>query len=793
MNAVVAAVLRSETGDAVPLKGVAANGRLTGLLFELSVEQTYANNSATNIEAEYTFPVPHRAVLLGLELQIGERALQAVAVRRQAARESYEEAMDKGDTAVLLEQAGDGLYSLSLGNLLAGERAVIRYRYAELLDRHGDELRLSVPTVIAPRYGAAEAAGLAPHQVPGVDLLAEYPFALTIDVLGEMAAAVLRSPSHKVQVTSIEGGRQVSLAPGAFLDRDFVLSVSGAQTRSATLVTTDGEGYVALLSLDTRIEEPAASPLALKLVVDCSGSMGGESIACARRALLAILDRLGEGDQVSVTRFGSTVEQLVAPAPAKIGGLRRLLGGPNARVVHLEPSRTGPMTPVSPGAIEWLRHQVRGMDADLGGTELAGALRSAIDIPLGRDERKDANKATSCNILLITDAEVWEVEQVLEQAAQSGYRVFVVAVGAAPAEALVRQIGEKTGGACEFVSPSEDVEAAIVRMFRRMREAPKRVARVEWPAEPAWQAPLPVAVFSGDTLHVLAGFKNLPAGEVRVVIAGLAEGEINLKSALTANTVNAVLPRLAAAKRLSALAQDEAAALAEQYQLASAFTSYVVVQVRDAEGKATQLPELRAVPQMLAAGWGASSMDVCSLEAPMMAAREGSHRVWIARSAEPRMSAASDRRITVYLDAPAASVDLSISLAELSDCSDGLTPQALLRVLANLVAAGQSLPETLDELSQLGVPEGVIAALRLVIHDCQHLDDVEAQALRLCYAILASSPAGAGLDENVCDELKGTVLGDRSLRPLRTQLGNLFTKVSVSNWAAAPEPASLDL
>jgi Ca-activated chloride channel family protein len=45
--------------------------------------------------------------------------------------------------------------------------------------------------------------------------------------------------------------------------------------------------------------------LALKLLVDCSGSMGGDSIASARRALMGVMEGLSEGDEVSFTRFGS--------------------------------------------------------------------------------------------------------------------------------------------------------------------------------------------------------------------------------------------------------------------------------------------------------------------------------------------------------------------------------------------------------------------------------------------------------------------------------------------------------
>ncbi len=40
-------------------------------------------------------------------------------------------ALEDGNFAALLEKATDGLYTVSAGNLLAGEAASIRYHYAQ--------------------------------------------------------------------------------------------------------------------------------------------------------------------------------------------------------------------------------------------------------------------------------------------------------------------------------------------------------------------------------------------------------------------------------------------------------------------------------------------------------------------------------------------------------------------------------------------------------------------------------------------------------------------------------------
>lgn len=776
MNAAAAAILKTIDGIDVPLRGVSATGRLTGLLFELAVEQTFENAGAANIEAVYTFPVPHRAVLLGLELEIGGRKLSGVAVRRTVASEHYEEAVDEGNSAALLEEAGDGLYTLSLGNLLAGERAVIRYRYAELLDRHEDYVRLCVPTVIAPRYGDAAAHGLQPHQVPGVDLLASYPFSLAIDVLGDQADAALSSPTHLIAVSTIEGGKRIVLSAGAVLDRDFILQLTGSVTASASITARNGDGYVSLVSLDPQLREETLRSLSLKLVVDCSGSMGGDSIAQARRALLAVLGRLTPSDAISLTRFGSTVEHLNPPGADAPGGparsfLKRVSGRPAA------PNAGGVMAIAAPSTVEWLRHAVREIDADLGGTELGAALQASMAIPTPEAGVKD--------LLLITDGEVWAVEQVVDLAAQAGHRLFVVAVGAAPAEGLARLLSEKTGGACEFVSPNEDIEGAILRMFQRLRESPKRITKVEWPVTPDWEAPFPPMVFSGDTLHLMAGFTTRPVGIVHVTISGAGAGELTLPFAVSAPVDLAVLPRLAAARRLPTLDEEKASALAEQHQLVSRYTSFVVVQVRAEGAKAERLPELRTVSQMMAAGWGgvaSVAVRTSCLQVP----------------ASPRPPHASYTRYADDLCAPEPwfgdndglsgsddSLDLMDLGLDLSDLTPPSPPHDILDRLALDASRGTPLPTTLAELGDLGFPKDLLETLADLVKREGHK---ESDVVRVCIALLARSPAGTGLSSDHRKVLEGNVMGDRHLRSVRAAVQRLLRRVTATAWDIVGNP-----
>jgi Ca-activated chloride channel family protein len=604
MNRAITAPVLEPVGEGmVALQSVNVEAEIENLLCQVTVKQSYRNLEKVNIEAVYTFPLPLRAVLLEMTIKTRTKELKGIVVERSEAEDQYEDAITEGDTAIMLEQVDAGLYTMNLGNLQPEETIDISITYAELFKWQDNSLRFFLPTTVAPRYGDPDSLGIQPHQTPEYDLVNENPFTITLSISGVLSRAAIESPSHKVVSESRNGKRVVALKEGqALMDRDFVLNLSmETDEKSAAHVELDGDGYVALASFHPRLPSTSErTARCITIIVDCSGSMGGDAIAQARGALYEILELLRPEDLFNVVRFGSS-HQMLFPSPA----------------------------PADAGNLKTAKNLLEVMDADMGGTEIGQAVAAAVN---GATRVKFSKEA-----LLITDGEVWEWEEVTKRAAESGVRFFTVGVGSSVSEAFVQTLADVTGGACELVSPREEMAEKIVRHFKRIYFPKAANAKIRWPGEPEKTVPEQVsAVYDGDTLHVYGRFKGKPEGDVELR-ADLENGGTLLQRVplqdLAGNQPSTDQPgttaRMAAASEMRAMAEPEAiTALGVKYQLISRFTNYLAIDVKAEAEKAKDLPALRKTPQMLAAGWGGAGTVVqdmgmmYSLEAPMFSRRK---------------------------------------------------------------------------------------------------------------------------------------------------------------------------
>jgi hypothetical protein len=85
-------------------------------------------------------------------------------------------------------------------------------------------------------------------------------------------------------------------------------------------------------------------------------------------------------------------------------------------------------------------------------------------------------------VLVLTDGEVTNTDEVIELARRhaSTARFFTFGIGAGASQHLVRAGARASGGAAEFISPGERIEAKVMRQFTRVFAPALTDVTVEW-------------------------------------------------------------------------------------------------------------------------------------------------------------------------------------------------------------------------------------------------------------------------------------------------------------------------
>jgi Ca-activated chloride channel family protein len=599
------ALVTPNTAHRVALRGVRVRSRLSGMSQRTTVEQTFVNREPVPIEAVYTFPLPENAAVCAFEVVTGDRVLTGMVDETDRAIEGYDQAIDRSDAAYLLEQERPDVFTIRVGNLKPRQAATIRLTYVSPLERVDRTIRVTFPTTVAPRYVTASGSDDPLESAIDGDALnpphaLHVPYGLALEVDVDLAGPLvgITSPSHAIRVDENgDGVRRVTLAAGVTeMNRDLVLALElGKDPQPAVQVARgkDGDHFLAVTFLpdfdDLAPEQADPPPAEVVFVLDCSGSMAGESLRQATAALELCLRSLSEGDTFNVCRFGSTFE-LMRPEP----------------VVYAQATLND--------AIEYVRRS-----ADLGGTELYPPLEAILRVP--------PRAGTVRQIVLLTDGQVSNEPAVVALARKhrARNRIFSFGIGSAASQFLVKGLARATGGAAEFITGTERIEDKVLRTFARMASPMVSDVAIDWgDTDVQTLAEIP-PVFDGDALAVFGRALGKPPAAVTLSCstpAGPRQWTIPVPREVTddGGTIATSWARRAiqsleevSGVRRSASTGSEASpgrerdrliGLSKEFNLVCSLTSFVAVEHRSVEERNVGRPALRRVPVQLAQGWG---------------------------------------------------------------------------------------------------------------------------------------------------------------------------------------------
>jgi Ca-activated chloride channel family protein len=581
-------------GAQVPLRGVRVEARLTGLCAEVTVAHRYQNTETVPVEAVYVFPLEEGAAVCGFRARVGGRLIEGQVQEREKAFETYDNAMSQGHGAFLLDQERPNIFTASVGNLKPGEPVEVEVSYVAQLQREGEAVRFFLPTTISPRYSPAAPpeVGQPDHERVNPPRWREVPYGLTLEVEIEMSSNLkaVESPSHKVR-TELDGPKaRVTLsAAEAALDRDFILLFEEKDAlKPSSYVAQEADGTrVVMVTFSPGQDIPQSGQREILFVLDCSGSMDGDSIQEARRALALCVRAMSEGDRFNIYRFGSSYQSLW-PDPQ----------------------------PYNQQNLEAAAQYAQASTANLGGTEILAPLQDIA--------RRALPAGASRQILLLTDGQVSNEAQVIElcKAQAATTRVFAFGIGAGVSEHLVKGVSRASRGAAEFIHPGERIEPKVLRMFNRVTSPMLADVRVDWGGLLVEQSPSQTPpVFAGESLTV---FGRVASGTATQLTLKAGEHAWAVSVDLEKAQKDGPIPRLWARNLLRDLEDGEGAPrgssqrrggqvdrkkerlieLGVKYGLVSSATSYVAVELRNEADKTTSQAQLRQVPTAMTAGWG---------------------------------------------------------------------------------------------------------------------------------------------------------------------------------------------
>jgi Ca-activated chloride channel homolog len=660
-------------GHPIPLKSTFFTGQLKGMMTCMTMEMVFENTEEKFIEAVYTFPVPDRAVFLGLTIEMAGQVYQTIVMERKEATNAYEESVTDGNAAILVEEVSTNLYSMQIGNIPPQSDVKIEYQYSVLHEWRDGLLRWRLPTVLAPRYGQS---GLAPHHEPEIDLFTKHDFKFELCVEGFLSELPCLSPSHHIKF--VRDGDALKLALGYeqdVLNRDLVIHFQQHDDKKADVLSAlwdrdINNQYCALLSLCTpNVTDYVSAPKIIKILIDCSGSMIGESIQQARIALRQVMQEIRPEDKVMMWKFGSSVEKL-QNKPVGINEVD-----------------------------DDIFHRIQG---DLGGTELFKALSSIA-------KQGNTFSVKDADIFLITDGEVWNEDSAYSELIDvlgNKQRVFSVGVGRAVSTDILNKLAQDTGGSVELVTPDEKMAARITSHFKRLYAPRINLQNINWPTLPDFVDEYPV-IFSGDTAYIGARFHQKPEGKVTINAAYDDGRTIAWTCSLSDKAYEkdtedgvSVLARTIASRQMTKAGKDVSLKLAVDYQLLSEKTAcYVEVKLAENQQSNGQ-PEIRKVPGMLASGYAGLSNDFCekSLSSFDIAVQKESMEYL----ETPAFLRRSNENIDIEPDRSVIADDMEPIISETDDRN------LVLSKVENFYYQHNRLPINKLELLQCGLYEGLI-------------------------------------------------------------------------------------
>ena len=487
-----------------------------------------------------------------------------------------------------MRQQRANMFVTNVANIGPGEQVAIELEYQEIINYRSGTFTIRFPTTITPRYHAingtleqpssslmdqnvAPSGWLSP--VYNVQKNNDAPiseFTLNIDIDVGLELVDITSKHHRINVNNPAFGQyKIALNDTNGANRDFVLAFKPLQKENAQAAfftqqfeNADRYGLAMLMPPGDHFTQTQRLPREMVFVVDTSGSMHGQSIEQAKKALFYALSLLESDDSFNIIGFDNNVTAMSdRPLIASDFNLRRA-----ERFIY-------------------------SLEAD-GGTEIQGALDAVLD--------GSTFDGFVRQVVFLTDGSVSNEATLFKniQAKLGDSRLFTVGIGSAPNSFFMRRAADIGKGTFTFIGSTQEVQPKMQQLFDKL--AHPAITDLALSDENGnsldfWPSPLPDLYF-GEPVMVAIKLNDAKS----VILTGqTAQGPLSIKLSTQNSSQAKGIAKLWARQKIKSLllyneqssVKDEVQKLALTHQLLSPFTAFIAIehtQIKDVADQTAQ-------------------------------------------------------------------------------------------------------------------------------------------------------------------------------------------------------------
>lgn len=593
--------------DSFPLKKTDITADINGVIADIHVLQTYANEGTNPLNACYIFPASTKVTVHGMQMQIGNQIVTAQIKEKEEAEEEFEEAKEEGKSASLLSEEQPNVFSMNVANIMPGDTVSIDLHYTELITPSEGTYQFVYPTVVGPRYvspviddcGTREEWTAMPYLPEGTT--PDNAYDIHVNLSAGVPITELSSSSHKIDIQWDENTKaSISLAdPSDYAgNRDFILDYKmTSQDISTGLMLNTGEKenfFMLMVQPPERFDAKDIPPREYIFVLDISGSMSGFPLNTAKELIKNLVSNLKETDTFNLILFSGASSQMAERSlPATKENIDK--------------------------AIKIIDNQ-----EGSGGTELAPALEEAIAIPASED--------VSRNIVIITDGYIYGENDIFDLIRANADKAdfFPFGIGKSVNRYLIEGIA-KTGQGEPFIVTDETEASETAQQFKTYIQSPVLTnIEVSFDGFDAYDVEPTIlpTLYAQKPIVLLGKWRGEPQGTVQITgqngsgdytqtisVAEMLAPDTNAEAdALTASATavsldSDALSYLWAQKRIERLTnyglnknnpdiKDELTQLGLDYSILTPYTSFIAVidTVRNPDGNGTDVDQPLPLP-----------------------------------------------------------------------------------------------------------------------------------------------------------------------------------------------------